>query len=304
MLAAAVLATLVVAIVLACQLAPEAATRLALRGERAFSGLTLRQAQVEGMAMPYLEGGSGEALLLIHGFAGDKDNFTRIARFLTPHYRVIIPDLPGFGDAARDMAASYRMADQVRRVHALLGQLGVARIHLGGNSMGGFIAALFAATHPAMTASVWLLDAAGTSASHDTPMIHHYLATGDMPLLLREASQFDALLAATTHKTPFLPRFVRGVLGRRAEADYPLHKLILEQLYDSPLLDVSCAPMATPALIVWGECDQLLNPKGMLAYKVIFPNAQTRLMPAIGHLPMVEAPRAAAKDYLAFRHSL
>src|SRR4051812_34081180 len=182
MLAGAVLAALAVACVLACQLAPGPVTRLALRAERGFSGLSVKQAEVEGFAMPYLEGGSGDALVLIHGFAGDKDNFTRVARFLTRHYRVIIPDLPGFGDASRDMAASYRMADQVRRVHALLGQLGIKQVHLGGNSMGGFIAALFAATHPGMTSSAWLLDAAGTTAAHDTPMIHHYLATGDMPL--------------------------------------------------------------------------------------------------------------------------
>jgi len=38
-------------------------------------------------------------LVLVHGFVGDKDNFTRMARFLTPHFRVIQPDLPGFGDA-------------------------------------------------------------------------------------------------------------------------------------------------------------------------------------------------------------
>ncbi len=188
MLAAAVVAALVVACVLACKLAPEAVTRLALRGERRFSGLALKQAQVDGYTMPYLDGGSGPALVLIHGFAGDKDNFTRIARFLTPHYRVIIPDLPGFGDASRDMAGSYRIADQVRRVHELMQQLGLATAHLGGNSMGGFIAAQFAATYPAMTSSLWLLDAAGTHASNDTPIIQRYLATGEMPLLLRDAT--------------------------------------------------------------------------------------------------------------------
>ncbi len=293
-----------VAFVVAIRLAPEAVTRWALFGERSLAGLRLRHAQVDGFAMPYLEGGEGEVLLLVHGFAGDKDNFTRVARFLTPHYRVIIPDLPGFGDASRDMSASYRMADQVNRLHALLGQLGVKQVHLGGNSMGGFIAAQFAAMHPDMVASVWLLDAAGTEASHDTPMIQDYLVTGHMPLLLRQASQIDELLAATTHKPIFLPRFVRGVLGRRAEADYPLHKMILEQLYTSPLMDASGRRYTTPALIVWGACDRLLNPRGLDAYHALFIGSHTRLMPDIGHLPMVEAPRQTAQDYLAFRNTL
>jgi pimeloyl-ACP methyl ester carboxylesterase len=293
-----------VALAAATQLAPDLVTRWALFGERSFSGLRLRQAQVDGFCIPYLEGGKGDTLLLVHGFAGDKDNFTRIARFLTPHYHVIIPDLPGFGDASRDMAASYRMADQVQRLHALLGQLGVTRVHLGGNSMGGFISAQFVASYPGMVASVWLLDAAGTAAAHDTPVFHQYLATGEMPLLLREASQFNALLAATTHKPPFLPRFVRGVLARRAEADYPLHKMILAQLVDSPLMEAGGQQFATPAFIVWGACDQLLNPNGLDAYKALFTGAQTRLMPGIGHLPMVEAPRQSAQDYLAFRRAL
>ena len=75
--------------------------------------------------MPYLEGGQGEPLVLIHGFSADKDNFTRVARFLTPHYRVICPDLPGFGDATRDPSARHGIADQVTRLKAFLGALGI-----------------------------------------------------------------------------------------------------------------------------------------------------------------------------------
>ena len=52
------------------------------------------------------------------------DNFTRLARRLTPHYRVLVPDLPGFGDSSpRKMDGSYAMDDQVRRLRALLDQL-------------------------------------------------------------------------------------------------------------------------------------------------------------------------------------
>ena len=62
--------------------------------------LVLKRLTIAGLDMPYLEGGRGEALVLVHGFGGDKDNFTRLAGFLTCKYRVIIPDLPGFGDVA------------------------------------------------------------------------------------------------------------------------------------------------------------------------------------------------------------
>ncbi len=285
-------------------LLPGPMTQLGLWAERSISGLTLCHATVDGFDIPYLEGGSGPALLLIHGFAGDKDNFTRIARFLTPHYRVIIPDLPGFGDAGRNPAETYFMADQVERLNGLLSQLEVHQVHIGGNSMGGFIAAQFAASHPALVASVWLLDPAGTEASHDTPMLQDYLTTGQMPLLGKSPDVFDIMLAATTHKTPWVPGFVRRVLARRAIADFDLHTTILGQLHTSPKLEATYGPMPVPALVVWGKQDRVLNPKGMDSFKALFPNAQLRLMEGIGHLPMVEAPRKSAQDYLAFRSAL
>jgi pimeloyl-ACP methyl ester carboxylesterase len=290
--------------ILATRLAPERMTQLALFAERRRSGLTARNAHVAGFDMPYLEGGSGEVLLLVHGFGGDKDNFTRIARFLTPHYRVLIPDLPGFGDASRDPEASYFMADQVARLHTFLTQLGIGQVHLGGHSMGGFIAAQFAATLPQAVASVWLLDAAGTQESYDTPMATHYRQTGETPLLLRSEEQFDTLVAAATHKAVLMPRFVRTALGRRAVADFALHSRIMQQMTKSPLLETQYRLLQTPAFIVWGAQDQLLNPEGATSLKELFPNSRVCVMEGIGHMPMVEAPQRAAHDYLEFRRAL
>ncbi|MES2297778.1 MAG: alpha/beta hydrolase [Pseudomonadota bacterium] len=294
----------VIALTLATMLAPERMTTIGLSAERWRSGLALRHASVDGFDMPYLEGGSGEVLLLVHGFAGDKDNFTRVARFLTPHYRVLIPDLPGFGDAGRDPAASYAMADQVARLHSWLAQLGIERLHLGGNSMGGFIAAQFAATYPKMVDSVWLLDAAGTAGAYEGPLLERYQQTGEMPLLLRREQDFDYLLAMTTHRAPFIPRFMRGVYGRRAVADFDLHTRIMRELAESPVLESMYTNLLTPAFIVWGTQDQIMHPNGAQALATLFSKARVRMMDGIGHLPMVEAPRQAAMDYLAFRRAL
>ena len=254
--------------------------------------------------MPYLDGGKGEALVLIHGFAGDKDNFTRCARFLTPHYRVIIPDLPGFGDASRVEGAEHSMAMQADRVVALMRHLGIARAHIGGNSMGGFIACELAARHPEMVDSVWLLDAAGTEASHDTPILNTYLETGSMPLLVKQESDFETLLAKTMHKRAWLPGFAVKALARRAVRDYDFHRKLFDQLHNSPLLEQRYASIDKPCLITWGEQDELLNPKGAAAFAHLFRISTVHLMPGIGHLPMCEAPKATAQRYLTFRKSL
>ena len=289
------------AVMLALLVAPAELTALGLWFERRLSGLKLKTAHVDGFDMPYLEGGQGEVLLLIHGFGGDKDNFTRIARFLTPHYRVIIPDLPGFGDATRNPKASYTMAEQVGRIHGLVTQLGIARLHMGGNSMGGFIAAQFAAPYGHMLASLWLLDPAGTFASHNSAMLLNYEKTGKNPLLVEKVGDFNETIRATTHKAPFLPGFARQTLGRRAVADFDLHTRIMRQLNDSPLLENTFQPMATPALIVWGAEDEILNPAGAESFRQLFPNSRVIIMEGVGHLPMAEVPEQAAKDYLAFR---
>ncbi|QYF92408.1 alpha/beta hydrolase [Massilia sp. PAMC28688] len=299
------IAVAVVILLLAVLAAPEWVTSLGLAIERRISGLKLRKAHVDGFDIPYLDGGKGEVLLLIHGFGGDKDNFTRIARFLTPHYRVIIPDLPGFGDASRNPKASYTMADQVGRMHTFVRQLGIERLHLGGNSMGGFISAQFAAPYAHMVESLWLLDPAGTAASVDTPMIRHYMETGRNPLLVERVEDFEKTISATTHKRPFIPGVARTAMGRRAVRDFELHTMIMRAMkHESPLLEVAFKPMPTPALIVWGAEDQVLSPAGAESFRQLFPQSRVIIMPGIGHLPMLEAPRQTAADYLAFREQL
>jgi len=212
------------------------------------------------------------------------------------------PDLPGFGDAGRDPTASYGVADQVERLLEFLAALGLDRVHLGGNSMGGFIAAECAARHPQRVASLWLLDAAGTAAAHDTPMLHHYEASGEMPLLLRSTADVGALFKAIAAKPLFLPYSVKTVLARRAVSDYPLHARIMAQLFhQSSPLESRFKTIAAPALIVWGTEDKVLNPRGASALHALLPNSRVVLMSGVGHVPMLEAPRNTAEEYLRFR---
>ena len=146
----------------AVYLAPEAATRFFIDMERSRSGLVKKEIDLPGgLHYVYLEGGHGEPLLLLHGFGANKDNFVRVARFLTPHYRVIIPDHIGFGESAHPQLADYAPPAQAERLHAFAQALGIKRLHLGGNSMGGQIALTYAAAYRQEVASLWVLDPAG-----------------------------------------------------------------------------------------------------------------------------------------------
>ncbi|MGQ0586361.1 MAG: alpha/beta fold hydrolase [Gammaproteobacteria bacterium] len=285
-------------------LAPYTSARLGLSLEQRRSGLHEARATLPGFEMPYLEGGSGEPLLLIHGFGADQNNFTRVARYLTPHYRVVIPDLPGFGAASKPADASYAIADQVERLRLFAAAVGLSRAHLGGSSMGGHIATTWAAKYPDEVASLWLLDPGGTAAAFDSELRREYQKTGKILLVAQTPEEHAAVRAIAMHRQPFLPYSFKRVLGERAAANFALHSKIFRQLGREEPLETWVTRLDTPALIVWGAEDRVLNPRGADAMKAFIPEAQVILMPGIGHLPMIEAVRPSAEAYLAFRHNL
>ena len=90
-------------------------TQKIIQYERNKSDLEIKALTLaSGDKMVYAENGNvaGELLLLIHGFGGNKDNFTRIARQLEG-YHLIIPDLLGFGESSKPVSADYRSEVQV-----------------------------------------------------------------------------------------------------------------------------------------------------------------------------------------------
>jgi len=111
---------------------------------------TITRVGFDGRTWPYLEGGdpSKPTLVMVHGFGADKDHWTFYAPWLTKDYRLIAPDLPGFGENDRDGELPFDVGSQAARLKDFLDALGIDRPHLGGNSMGGWIALRFAIDYP------------------------------------------------------------------------------------------------------------------------------------------------------------
>ena len=98
---------------------PEETAKLGMNAARSGSGLSYKTIVIGDETWHYLEGGrkDAEVVLLLHGFGGDKDNWTRFSKSLTGSYRVIAPDLPGFGESAKHPDWDYSLPPQRSRHH-------------------------------------------------------------------------------------------------------------------------------------------------------------------------------------------
>jgi pimeloyl-ACP methyl ester carboxylesterase len=305
MFAAAV--AVVLALVAFVELAPESATRFALESERTRSGLARKEIDLDGgLHYVYLEGGTGEPLFLFHGFGADKDNFTRVARFLTPHYRVVVPDHAGFGESSHEPNADYSPLAQATRLHELAAKLGISRVHLGGSSMGGHIAMTYALAYPDEVASLWLLDAGGVWSATPSELARIVESTGRNPLMARNADEFAGVFAFAMADPPWIPRSMLDVMAKERAKNFDLEAKIFEQIRVDRLEDriKENGGIPTPSLIVWGREDRAIHVDTAEVLHGMMPRSKVVILDGIGHLPMIEAPERSATDYVAFRASL
>lgn len=282
---------------------PEDAARIAFSIELNRSGLEARSVVVDGETWHYLEGGAPGAavLLLLHGFGGDKDNWTRFSRALVRDYRVIAPDLPGFGDSARHADWDYSLMAQRGRLEGFVAALELGPLHIAGNSMGGHLAALYAHAHPEQVRSLMLLNNGGIDAPERSAM-SLAVSRGENPLVLTSTEDFERLLSFVSYKPPFIPWPAKNVLADRAFGNAAFNRYIFEALRGEryvplePLLD----DIRQPVLIIWGEYDRVLDVSSIDVMKPLLPQAKIVVMPETGHIPMIERPMETAAYCLDF----
>lgn len=289
-------------------LLPAAAWRdLITAVERQRAGLTARTVMVAGRPVAYLEGGpAGDAapILLVHGSSGEKDNWNRVARFLTPHHRVIAIDLPGFGDSPRWPALGLGLQDQLAALAAIIDTLGLQQLHIGGNSMGGRLAALYAAAHPQRVRSLWLPGPSGVLSAAPSDLLRHLQAGGDNPLFIRSTDSYGAYLHWLMARPPRIPAPVKRGMAERALAKADFHRSVFDAIATETVsLEQAVAGMTVPTRIVWGERDRIWHVSGAALLADHLAQASVLLLPG-GHLPMIEASETVAADYLAFLSSL
>ena len=160
--------------------------------------VTSQTTTVDGLAMHYLAAGSGEPVLLVHGYAETSDTWRAVIPTLARQFRVVAPDLPGIGDSAIP-ADGLDVTTAAARIHVLAASLGIRGAHVVGHDIGMMVAYAYAAMHPAEVHKLVLMESflPGIGAWYDyyySARRWHFFLNGPTPERLvagRERIYFD-----------------------------------------------------------------------------------------------------------------
>lgn len=252
--------------------------------------------------IPYLEGGRGDALVLVHGFSDSKDSFVDVARSLAASHRVVLPDLPGFAEASAPLDVKYSLPRFVDVFADFVDAFGLERFHLGGNSLGGAISAAYAARHPGRVRALALLGAAGVPMPRPSPL-QLRIEAGENPFVCATLDEHDALLRMIFQKPPPMPRPLRVHLAHEYIARGPMNAKILDDLLAVPLdLTPDLGTIQSPTLVLWGDQDRLIDVSAGHVFHQGIPEARLVILHGVGHCPQYEVPGRTARilhDFVA-----
>ncbi|BEH16061.1 alpha/beta fold hydrolase [Marinobacter shengliensis] len=298
------LALLLIATLLISACSKQSIYDSAIGWERSSAGLETAEVTVGELDITYLrskEAVEGDTLVLIHGFGANKDNWTRLAKEFKGEFNVYAIDLPGHGDSSKPLDIGYRFEDQVNYLNQILAELGVRQFHMMGNSMGGAITALYAATHPDQIQTAVLFDPAGIF-EYESELVDRVM-DGDNPLIPKKKGDFDKLLDFALEKRPFVPWPIFDVMEEKAIANREVNEVIFAAIRDTgfePDFRDAITRIEAPVLVVWGKLDRVIDYRNADVFVDAIPNARKVLLDDIGHAPMVETPAESARLFREF----
>ncbi len=243
--------------------------------------------------------GSGEPLVLLHGVLGSERMWRAVVPLLAPHYEVIAPTALGHRGGAVPRARPVHLRDIVDDAQALLDQLGLARAHLAGNSMGGWVALELARRDRARSvcalspAGAWEV-AAGTHDKSRRDLRATIRRTRlSRPLLAPPARSAAfrrwALRLSAAHGERVAPADVIGLADDLLGCTVGLDLLATDEQLE-PLEPAPC-----PVTLAWGARDRVF-PVGVhgARARALVPGARWLVLDDVGHVPMLDDPRRVA----------
>ena len=259
---------------------------------------------IEGMRLRVRDTGPRDApaIVLLHGFGSSLETWQAWADILSSRYRVVRFDLPGFGLSGPDPTGDYSDARSLQIITGLMDTLGIARAALVGNSLGGKLAWMFAATKPARVDRLVLVSPDGFASPG-----FEYGKKPDVPAVMR---LLPYVLPAAMLRSTLAPAYGNpAVLTDRMVARY--RDMMLAPGVRAAMVDrmgqVDLQPpepllrrIEAPTLLLWGERDAMIPFSNARDYLGAIPNVRLVALPGLGHVPMEEAPAESLAPVLAF----
>jgi len=285
---------------------------LLVRGEfarqRVAAGLSRGTVEVAGHRWSYAyrdaDAPDAPTVVMLHGFTGSKENWYPLAAALGGRYRVLIPDLPGWGESERKPGAVYGFTEQAANVEAFIRALSPGKpVVLLGHSMGGGIAAVAAARYPREIAKVGLLDAAGVRFKDNAFGLD--VLAGRNPFAVEDEASLKRYIDIVFHDAkakPWLPWPASTALIRKRRADAGFEQDVLARIgrsEDSLLPGQEAANIRQPALLLWCRQDAVIDASALELYAQRIPQARKVLLDGCGHMSLMERPAEVAGAVVA-----
>jgi haloalkane dehalogenase len=257
----------------------------------------MKRARVPGGDMAYVDEGTGDPVILVHGTPSSSREWSHIGARLSAHHRVLAPDHLGFGASDRPSDwRTYSLQWHTANFAAWLDQVAVPAFHLVVHDFGGPIALPIALAAPSRLLSLtviqsWLWD----------------LKAPNMDTVVMRWLYLSANFSARV--------MVRLAWGRRRKLTRELHAEFTRQFptrasragawgfarsvsHEGPLMDAAGRKLHrlahVPTLLVWGKADRMVTASHFARWRQEFPHAEILDLEDVGHFPQIEAPDEVA----------
>ncbi|MCV7228327.1 alpha/beta fold hydrolase [Mycolicibacterium komossense] len=259
--------------------------------------LTENTITVGGKQIYFAETGTGPPVILLHGGgpgASGVSNYSRNIDALAKDFRVIVPDLPGYGRSSKGIEGSDPFGCLANGIRGLMNHLGIDTARLVGNSYGGACALRLALDTPDRVEKMVLMGPGGIGTTRALPtaglqsLLAYYSGDGPsrdkLETFIREYLVYDgdsvpAEVIDTRYQSSIDPDVVANPPLRR-----PSGLLALRTLWRMDFTrDNRLAHLQTPTLVVWGSADKVNRPAGGRMLADTMPNCDLLLAANAGH---------------------
>jgi pimeloyl-ACP methyl ester carboxylesterase len=274
----------------------------------------LNDVVLSGRRMQYLDIGHGPVVVLVHGLASAWPVWFRNISALATEHRVIAVDLPGFG-GSDNFGGRVEIGHYVDTLIQLLNRLEVQRVKVIGHSLGGIIAAQFAAQHPSRTAALVLV-ATGVSPRRQQVLLLRGLAASIWLLNRSRLPLFGVAVRAAMAAAPLRRFLLRPIIHDPAAISRELATDMMTGAGSSPgataalnaalraIRHPDLRGVVCPTLIVGGACDRMAPLASLDHLAGAIADARKEVVADAGHHPMFERPEAFNAVVRGFLHDV